>query len=635
VPGGARIRAVAPADVARIPVQSAEPPARQLSRVSSVLQRCGGGGCPAGGCGHDDEKVVRRQAAGPVPGPATTGIPAAVHDIARSPGRALAPAVRELMEPRFGHDFGHVRIHTDAAAGRAARAVGARAYTVGRDVVFGDGQFIPDSAAGLRLIAHELAHVVQQGAGAGRAVAQPQAVSNPSDAAEQEADRAADAALAAPAQAGRADLAGDGQASQDGRAGQAADSPASQDGQAQVSARIGQRVARTIQRQVCTPAPGTEVAPGLTLSGFDQRSPILPGSGWSPLLSLAGRITSAGQSGEVRVHGYASEEGDPGFNAELSCARASGVRDVCQANGVRNPISLFAHGGTDALGTRREDNRAVIVTEPAAPGPTPQQDEQKPDQQEPPPQQQQQGTPPPVSCTPDSGCPSDYCLPFPTTKDAEDDRASKAESLLTGLPNGRARPLYREFIFGGGPFRDISADLATDFTNSVDTIATTRQLTKALEDAVKASPPAFPPGGGTVTLKISDVLSDAALRQIMAKMTFSNVMEVPGLIAGGVGTNQASCPVGAKPSSQDDDRAAEGTVTVAKNSDGSLLVSPTITYSVRDTLDFCPGNCGGPAAQILTVPLSRWEASLISGDIPFIVRFPAPSITGASHDEEE
>jgi hypothetical protein len=66
------------------------------------------------------------------------------------------------MEPRFGHDFSRVRVHADARAADSARAVNALAYTVGRDVVFGGGQYVPQSAAGLRLIAHELVHVVQQ-----------------------------------------------------------------------------------------------------------------------------------------------------------------------------------------------------------------------------------------------------------------------------------------------------------------------------------------------------------------------------------------------------------------------------------------------------------------------------------------
>jgi hypothetical protein len=66
------------------------------------------------------------------------------------------------MERRFGYDFSHVRVHHDDAAAQSAREVSARAYTAGQHVVFGAGQFEPDSEAGGRLLAHELTHVTQQ-----------------------------------------------------------------------------------------------------------------------------------------------------------------------------------------------------------------------------------------------------------------------------------------------------------------------------------------------------------------------------------------------------------------------------------------------------------------------------------------
>ena len=80
----------------------------------------------------------------------------------RGPGRPLEPAVREEMEARFSHDFSRVRVHTDGLAANSARAVHAHAYTVGRDVVFGSGLYAPKTKDGRRLLAHELAHVVQQ-----------------------------------------------------------------------------------------------------------------------------------------------------------------------------------------------------------------------------------------------------------------------------------------------------------------------------------------------------------------------------------------------------------------------------------------------------------------------------------------
>jgi uncharacterized protein DUF4157 len=88
--------------------------------------------------------------------------PPIVHDVLRSPGQPLDTATRAFMEPRFGHDFGAVRVHVDSQAAESADAINARAYTIGRNVVFGASQYQPEKPEGGRLLAHELTHVVQQ-----------------------------------------------------------------------------------------------------------------------------------------------------------------------------------------------------------------------------------------------------------------------------------------------------------------------------------------------------------------------------------------------------------------------------------------------------------------------------------------
>jgi hypothetical protein len=88
--------------------------------------------------------------------------PAAVKEVMRSPGQPLDAVTRAFMEPRFGYDFSGVRVHRDARAARSAEAVNARAYALGNDIVFGEGEYAPGTARGKALIAHELAHVVQQ-----------------------------------------------------------------------------------------------------------------------------------------------------------------------------------------------------------------------------------------------------------------------------------------------------------------------------------------------------------------------------------------------------------------------------------------------------------------------------------------
>lgn len=89
--------------------------------------------------------------------------PPSVDQALADPGWPMEPTLRASMERQFGSDFSRVRVHSNAEAERSARDVNARAYTVGRDIVFGAGQFAPHTLSGRRLIAHELSHVVQQG----------------------------------------------------------------------------------------------------------------------------------------------------------------------------------------------------------------------------------------------------------------------------------------------------------------------------------------------------------------------------------------------------------------------------------------------------------------------------------------
>ncbi|HJP67229.1 MAG TPA: DUF4157 domain-containing protein, partial [Actinomycetota bacterium] len=93
---------------------------------------------------------------------AVSAVPAMVQDVIRSPGHSLDPGVRSRMELGLGHDFSRVRVHADPRAHQAAAAVDALAYSVGPHVVFGAGQYAPETPAGTRLLAHELAHVAQQ-----------------------------------------------------------------------------------------------------------------------------------------------------------------------------------------------------------------------------------------------------------------------------------------------------------------------------------------------------------------------------------------------------------------------------------------------------------------------------------------
>ncbi|WP_018185020.1 DUF4157 domain-containing protein [Kaistia granuli] len=103
-------------------------------------------------------------------------------DAVAAGGQAMPSPLRSYFEPRFGADLAGVRLHTDAPAATAANAIGARAYTYGNDIAFAPGAYAPGTASGRRLIAHELAHVLQQRSGALRIQRDGPQTAKPADA---------------------------------------------------------------------------------------------------------------------------------------------------------------------------------------------------------------------------------------------------------------------------------------------------------------------------------------------------------------------------------------------------------------------------------------------------------------------
>ncbi len=111
-----------------------------------------------------EEQAQRKETTGASSG--FSAPPIVRQTLARSDGRPMDTGTLQFMESRFGQDFSQVRVHTDAQAAHSAAAIQARAYTSGRDIVFGQGQYQPSSERGRRLLAHELVHVGQQREGA-------------------------------------------------------------------------------------------------------------------------------------------------------------------------------------------------------------------------------------------------------------------------------------------------------------------------------------------------------------------------------------------------------------------------------------------------------------------------------------
>ncbi len=106
----------------------------------------------------------------------------------RGRGTPLAPDLAEQIGGKLGDGFADVRVHTDGLSDSLARSVQARAFTTGSDIFFAQGEYRPQSSAGRELLAHELTHVVQQ---RGAPVTGEMRVSDPGDALEREAERAA------------------------------------------------------------------------------------------------------------------------------------------------------------------------------------------------------------------------------------------------------------------------------------------------------------------------------------------------------------------------------------------------------------------------------------------------------------
>ena len=188
--------------------QSAAVQTSSAAPTALIQRQCACGQHSSPGTGECDQCKKKRislsrQAAGSGP----VSIDSRVRSALDSPGQPLEADTRSLMESRFHHDFSSVRVHTGSRAEESARALQANAYALGRDVVFGQGRYNPTSEDGLHLIAHELAHVVQQQHAPAPGPQTDLEVSEPGDAAEREAESAADR-VAAGSEAGVHERAG-------------------------------------------------------------------------------------------------------------------------------------------------------------------------------------------------------------------------------------------------------------------------------------------------------------------------------------------------------------------------------------------------------------------------------------------
>ena len=244
-------------------------------------------------------------------------VPPLVYDVLSSPGQPLDATTRAYFEPRFGHDFSQVCVHTDARAAESARAMNALAYTVGPNVVFGVGQYAPKTRVGQQLMAHELTHVVQQGNSPAIFEGGP-IFDTAIDTSEREADDVAQNIASSPVRR---------------------------------TARLV--TLKPILQRKCGKALGAPnpdcYASSDNVSGeifyFDVNCDDLkPGEA-----EHAKKFFAELRPGSMlKIHGFASMEGPEAFNWDLSCHRANKIRSLWDfamppVSSI-SPPSLFKHG---------------------------------------------------------------------------------------------------------------------------------------------------------------------------------------------------------------------------------------------------------------------------------------------------
>src|SRR5579863_2124783 len=148
----------------KTPIPKAKPEMGTARSPGRTLQRkcaCGGSAKDGSECEECQKQKLQRSADG-------AAAPPIVHEVLNSPGQPLDQATRSLFESSFGHDFSKVRVHTDQRAAESARALDARAYAFGENLVFAQGEYQPHSTPGQRLLGHELTHVVEGATGIAR-----------------------------------------------------------------------------------------------------------------------------------------------------------------------------------------------------------------------------------------------------------------------------------------------------------------------------------------------------------------------------------------------------------------------------------------------------------------------------------
>lgn len=296
-----------------------------------------------------EEPVMRKEAnlaadaQPPEPPPGSGDKPPSINSVIAAGGVPLDLETRRFFEPRFGIDLGHVRVHTDANAELSARSINARAYTLGSNIVFAGGAYLPLSESGRNLLAHELAHVAQQ----------PNSIAMNRYAARKSTQsvdgemifRAPDDFLESPSQD-----------TGEGGGTKAAECP-----------KVPTKLGDLIPEPSCPTAThiGTNEVTRINFC-LDSDRPINN----AHLKKIADTVSKAHPKTRFLIHGYASPEGNKKYNFNLACHRANRIADA-----FFEPIRTQVLKRIGSSGDEGQKNQAVGTeflarVETAAQGPT-------------------------------------------------------------------------------------------------------------------------------------------------------------------------------------------------------------------------------------------------------------------------
>lgn len=537
--------------------QEADRVAEQVMRMQEpqVQRKCAK-------CNEDEEKVLKPKAIGSI----ANTVPPIVHEVLSTPGQPLDTQTRSFMEPRFGHDFGNIRVHADAKAAESARAVNALAYTVGRDIILGEDQINSGTWQGKRLLAHELAHVVQQEYGLKQI--QRQVGSYPDECEDRGPANSEDHPLIY---------------------------------NCQETNSLGRP-----ERERCK-RPAVGHAQQLLNEFLRKYDNWKSGAGGDTIACAGG---SSAKIEALRNTLPSRLKVDCWFG-DLTY-KATRMFQLCDG-GLKDD---------GKIGEKTWPALEIVGTTGSPPGKSPPIRKKPPVIPKVPPVIPK--VPPGPIKPPDT--PDNYCKPYSNITAAwlNWHQVYRMMMIFTNRFGSDIQDLWKTYLKnpksgnkGTLPprrlFHNQTSRVVTEFRQDIETVKQTNRIMKLIANRVRSNPALMPqPAHSSPIMNFRDVLSASEVNDL--PMTFENGdTRIPGNIAGGYGKNASDAG--------DDVRNVDGKFIATNLGSSKIRIRAYFVFDILDCIDFCPGNPGNWKAQIVTIPMSRFEATtdFPTYDVPFEV----------------